>query len=93
MGEPAGYLLLTPCPELESLELVYLGLGPSLRRRGVASALLSRGVASVADKRVRGLRSLTCAVDTRNTPALRLYARHGFIEYDRREVWLATWPG
>lgn len=75
---PAGCLLLTPCPELESLELVYLGLGPTLRGKGVASALLARGVASVAERRVRGMRSITCAVDTRNTPALRLYARHGF---------------
>jgi ribosomal protein S18 acetylase RimI-like enzyme len=77
-GEPAGCLLLTACPELEALELVYLGLGPSLRARGVASALLSRGVAAAAERRVRGVRSITCAVDTRNTPALRLYAKHGF---------------
>jgi ribosomal protein S18 acetylase RimI-like enzyme len=77
-SEPAGCLLLTPCPEFESLELVYLGLGPTLRGRGAASALLARGVAHVVERRVRGLRSVTCAVDTRNAPALRLYARHGF---------------
>jgi RimJ/RimL family protein N-acetyltransferase len=77
-ANPAGCLLLTPCPELESLELVYLGLGPSLRGRGAGTSLISRGVAYVADRRVRGLRSITCAVDTRNTPALRLYAKHGF---------------
>lgn len=77
-GRPAGCLLLTPCPELEALELVYLGLGPSLRGRGVATALLTRGISSVVDRRLRSLRSVTCAVDTRNTPALRLYAKHGF---------------
>jgi mycothiol synthase len=35
------------------------------------------------------VRLLTVSVDARNEPAMKLYARHGFTEYDRREVWLA----
>jgi RimJ/RimL family protein N-acetyltransferase len=71
------------------LEVSYLGLVPSARGRGLAGALI-RFADRVAF--TGGYRTLNVSVDVRNAPAMKLYARHGFIEYDRREVWLAVWP-
>jgi len=73
-GEPRGVLILSPSPHNESVELVYLGLVPEARHRGLSDALMRLAMASVA----RLQRSdLSLAVDSRNIPALRLYYRHG----------------
>jgi ribosomal protein S18 acetylase RimI-like enzyme len=80
-GRAAGAMLLNPSPELGAVELVYLGVAPELRGRGVASALLRHAFASLSG---RIERSLTCAVDERNTPARELYRRAGFVEFDSR---------
>ncbi|MDX2117952.1 MAG: GNAT family N-acetyltransferase [Planctomycetota bacterium] len=80
-GEPHGCLLLSRVPEQRSCELVYLGISPSLRGKGVASALLARGLElPIGD----GIDSITCAVDGRNTPAKTLYDRFGFRPFGRR---------
>jgi hypothetical protein len=39
-----------------------------------------------------GARSLALAVDQRNTPARKLYARWGFIEFAARDAWIVTSP-
>jgi mycothiol synthase len=68
------------------LELAYLGLVPAARGRGLAGPLL-RFADQVAA--AGGFRSIHVSVDAHNAPAVKLYTRHGFVEYDRREVWLA----
>ncbi len=80
-GIACGCMLLSPCTDQRSVELVYLGLAPCLRGRGIATRLLSMGI-----ERTRGLGAaeLTCAVDARNTPAIRLYERFGFRSFARR---------
>lgn len=78
---PSGALLFNPCPEQDSVELVYFGLAPALRGRGLASAILSRGLAALSQRRET---TVACAVDARNTPARRLYERFGFIPFGRR---------
>ncbi len=83
--QPAGALLLNPSPPMNHTELVYLGLAPELRGRGLASALLRMGIASLTDRKCR---SLTCAVDSRNVPACKLYERHGFREFSRRSAFV-----
>lgn len=80
-ARPEGCVLISPCPEQGSVELVYLGLSPALRGRGLGSALLTMGLAAVAG---RPGESLTCAVDTRNAPAMRLYRRGGFERFATR---------
>ncbi|RMH28405.1 MAG: GNAT family N-acetyltransferase [Planctomycetota bacterium] len=80
-GAPAGALLLNPVPAQGHTELVYLGLAPALRGRGVAWWLLRRGLSHLAD---RSHRTVLCAVDTRNTPARALYERAGFTDFARR---------
>ncbi len=79
-GEPVGCVLLNPCPEIGSVELVYLGLSPAVRGVGLADALLRAAISASA---TRG-GELTCAVDRRNEPACRLYARHGFRRFAER---------
>jgi ribosomal protein S18 acetylase RimI-like enzyme len=74
--------------EGDALELAYLGLVPSARGRGLSDALIpfADRIAAAADYRL-----LEVSVDARNRPAMKLYSRHGFVEYDRRAVWLAVW--
>lgn len=80
-GEPAGALLLNPSPAQGHVELVYLGLAPELRGRGMARRLMQAGLAALAG---RPERDVTLAVDTRNAPALRLYESLGFKAFARR---------
>jgi ribosomal protein S18 acetylase RimI-like enzyme len=82
-GEPHGCMLLSRCPEQDTVELVYLGISPELRGRGLASMLLRLG-RSLLDE-CDGA-TWSCAVDEANTPALKLYERHGFVPYARREA-------
>lgn len=81
--EPAGCMLLSRCEDQGSVELVYLGLGPKLRGRGLGSELMSLGVRVSANT---GLGELACAVDTRNTPALRVYRQAGFTQFGVRRA-------
>ncbi|MEQ8317027.1 MAG: GNAT family N-acetyltransferase [Phycisphaerales bacterium] len=87
-GRPAGAMLLACLPEQRCYELVYIGLGPSLRGRGLGESLLESAIEQIAARLKRAPRSgrwsLTCAVDTANAPAVRLYERVGFMSFDRR---------
>ncbi|TVQ33062.1 MAG: GNAT family N-acetyltransferase [Phycisphaeraceae bacterium] len=78
---PAGALLLSPCPDQGHVELVYLGVAPELRGAGVAGKLLRMGLGALAERKQR---TVTCAVDARNDPAMRLYTRHGFERFSER---------
>lgn len=72
---PRGCMLLNRCPEQRAVELVYIGLAPTVRGRGVASKLLDLAIRSARGPTAD---ELTCAVDRRNQPALNLYGRAGF---------------
>jgi hypothetical protein len=65
----------------ESMELIYLGVAPEARGRGLGRALMRLGLDAAVK---RGIGALTCAVDARNAPALALYARFGMRETGRR---------
>lgn len=67
-------------------ELAYLGVVPDARRKGVAQALLNQFHRQAEQA---GVPRLLLAVDERNQPARQFYSRNGFIEYDRRHVFLA----
>jgi len=75
-GTPAGLSLLNPNPDAGCVELVYFGLGPSFRGRGLAGTLLRDSIRTAC---TAGSPRLSLAVDDRNLPALRLYRRHGFV--------------
>jgi mycothiol synthase len=69
-----GVLLLCESSRSESVELVYLGLAPAARGRGLSELMMRQAAAVVAR---RGMSRLYLAVDSRNVPALKLYYRHG----------------
>lgn len=80
-GAPVGAALLSPSPSQQHSELVYMGLAPGARGRGVASRLLSLGLHRTL---ARYAFPVTCAVDERNLPAQKLYERAGFAAFERR---------
>jgi ribosomal protein S18 acetylase RimI-like enzyme len=80
-GQPHGCMLLSPFPDHDTVELVYLGLGPVLRGQGLGAMLLQR---AVRDLTARGSRCLACAVDTTNSPALKLYKAAKFRAFTSR---------
>ncbi len=86
-GAPAGVVLVNLLPDRRTAELVYLGVAQLSRGTGLADALMARAFASA--RRCRAT-YLTLAVDARNTPARRLYARFNFTESMRRTAWIAT---
>lgn len=73
-GKAAGVMLLGKVPASDAMDLVYIGLAPELRKRGIASLLLKMAVSRAFE---RGCRRLTTAVDAKNAPAMRLYLRQG----------------
>jgi ribosomal protein S18 acetylase RimI-like enzyme len=72
---PAGALLINAFPGHKTVELVYLGLAPFARRHRLGRQLLRHGLTQLTSRRER---SITLAVDQRNTPALNLYRSEGF---------------
>jgi len=85
-GDPIAALLLSPSPESDAIEVVYLGIVPGMRGRGLGGCLLTHGLGMVAQRRER---TVALAVDARNTPAVALYARAGFRTVRRREAFVA----
>ena len=78
-GQLAGYVRVRPVTAVPEnahvLGIMGLAVAPSLRRRGVASALLA---AAEEHARARGARKLSLRVLSTNATALRLYERVGF---------------
>jgi mycothiol synthase len=89
-GEPdtAVVLLLSDIPDRNVWEVVYLGLTPSARGRGLGHA----AIAHALDLAHPHASHLELAVDIRNHPATRLYESAGFIPFDRRSVHLVVFP-
>ena len=81
--EPLGLLILAGVPGGGGTELVYLGLSPAARGRGLGGLLLRRALAVAAGSAGR---TITLAVDARNVPALTLYERNNFRKVDARRA-------
>jgi ribosomal protein S18 acetylase RimI-like enzyme len=73
--QPAGVVLINAFPGHRTAELVYIGLAPFARGRGLGRPLLRHGLRLL---HARHERSITLAVDQRNAPALALYESEGF---------------
>ena len=78
---PAGVAMFNALENASEIELVYIGLAPSLRGHALGSTLLRMGMHQGAQ---RGHATMTCAVDKRNAPALHLYENHGFRAFTTR---------
>jgi ribosomal protein S18 acetylase RimI-like enzyme len=79
--EPHGCILLSHIPDHNCVELVYLGLSPQLRGRGLGRQLLEMGMGA---SRGATAEHIACAVDLRNAPARALYEKVGFREFGQR---------
>jgi len=78
-GDAVGVVLLN---NLQGRgDVVYLGVMPGARRRGIGQALVAH---AVRDTAAMGLIQIGLAVDVSNTPAMRLYEKTGFQETRRR---------
>lgn len=89
-GDPdaAAVLMLAAidAPEADAWEVVYLGLTPAARGRGLGRSVIAHALELAGP----GAARLELAVDVRNLPALRLYESTGFTVIDRRVVHLAV---
>lgn len=77
--------LFNPYPDQGSVELVYLGLAPEIRGKGLGLRLMEFGLHALARM---SMQRVACAVDERNAPARRLYDRLGFDRFDTREAFV-----
>jgi ribosomal protein S18 acetylase RimI-like enzyme len=71
---PLGVLLLSDSLRGDAVELVYLGLAPASRGRKLGELMMRQALAVTANRKHD---RLCLAVDSTNTPALKLYYRHG----------------
>jgi ribosomal protein S18 acetylase RimI-like enzyme len=88
-GCDVGCLLLADHPQDNQLELVYMGLVPSVRGHGwgvqVARYAQWR---TRQDQRAR----LVVAVDAANAPAVAMYSKAGYFTWQQRRVYLRIFP-
>jgi len=86
--DPVAVLMLSPVPDREAWEIVYLGLAPEARGRGLGAEVLAHARdLAIENRRVS---TLELAADARNAPALKLYQAAGFVPHDRRRVHLVV---
>ncbi len=82
----AAVLLMLDRPDRDAMEVAYLGLTPAARGRGLGRATVIHALEVARPLRAR----LELAVDSRNTPAKRLYTQTGFRPTEVRGVHLVA---
>ncbi|HEY2412452.1 MAG TPA: GNAT family N-acetyltransferase [Pirellulaceae bacterium] len=88
-ADDVGCLLMNLHPDVQHAEIIYLAVTPEVRGRGWG-LLLSQYALWLA-RQTKSQRAVL-AVDAANEPAVQMYAVAGFDVFDRREVWLLTFP-
>jgi ribosomal protein S18 acetylase RimI-like enzyme len=81
VDRPMGVLLLSGIPQTDGTELVYLGVVPEARGRGLGTILMRHAMELTLRQHKR---KLSLAVDSRNAPALKLYYRFGMQQVATR---------
>ena len=84
---PVGVMLMNRIFSEPAMEVVYMGVAQVARGTGVADALLHRAIEAA---RASNASHLALAVDERNAPARRMYARWAFANLGARDAWIAT---
>ncbi len=82
-SEDIGVLLLNEHPDQDAIELVYFGIAPKFRGKGLGRRILAEGVRTAATS---GRSVIFLAVDCGNSYANALYSELGFAELARRRV-------
>lgn len=80
---PAACILLSENPLRPVLELVYMGVHPRFRGRGLGRYILDKGLEWASAERFH---TVTLAVDARNAPARDLYRLAGFVRATSRRA-------
>ena len=88
-GETIGVTILAHHTANHQLELIYFGLLPPFRQRGLGKEIL-RHILHLANH--LGCHSILTGVDQRNTPAMALYHQFGFVPSDSKELFLLPLP-
>lgn len=83
-NQNVGVLILADHPPGENWELVYMGVVPTARGQGFGERFVRF---AIEQARKKGAERLVLAVDERNSPALDMYRRVGFVMWDRRIVY------
>jgi ribosomal protein S18 acetylase RimI-like enzyme len=83
-GVDVGALLLAEHATVKNCEVVYMGVAPEVRRRGLGATIMRFALGAAAQM---GAERLVLAVDAQNEPAMATYRNAGFIEWDRRIVY------
>ena len=87
-GSPGAFIF---CRVMGSeSELLWLGVMPSMRRRGSALALM---VAPIKEACARGTQAMLLEVAESNVPALSLYKKLGFLTVGKRHRYYRTISG
>jgi mycothiol synthase len=76
-----GVVLMSRIPQSDAMELVYLGLPPQARGRGLGIFLMKQVFFLILRNQRR---KLSLAVDSKNEPALKLYYRFGMRQVATR---------
>ncbi|MEC8558655.1 MAG: GNAT family N-acetyltransferase [Planctomycetota bacterium] len=84
-GKPVGVCLVNESKTDRTAELVYLGIVPEARGRGLGRMLLARSLSVIAENTVK---KVVLAVDESNAPALDMYRGAGFNDTIRRHAFV-----
>lgn len=82
-GAAAGCFLLNRSSSETECRMVYIGVVPAFRARGIGKAMLAHAFRVAVSA---GCRTMRLAVDADNSPALRLYSGVGFHQTSVRQV-------
>jgi mycothiol synthase len=83
-GADAGVLILASHAAAGNWELVYMGVTPEARGRGLGSCIVRFALDAAARG---GAQRVVLAVDAANQPAVEMYGSAGFLEWERRAVY------
>lgn len=89
-GVDLGVLLMADHPDSAQAELVYMGVTPAARGKGLGERLIEQAFRAA---QVMGAEHLMVAVDKQNEPARRLYLRAGLAAWARRFVYVRARGG
>jgi GNAT superfamily N-acetyltransferase len=88
-GKDAGCVLMNESSSDKSSEIVYLGVAPQHRGKGLGKSLLRRALACAHQRRME---RVVLAVDDRNVYAKRIYEAEGFSFSHRRLAYILVNP-
>lgn len=83
--QSAGCLLLARHAGHQTMELIYVGIKPPFRQRGLGRKLTRQAQWLAAEDQCE---RLVLAVDAANEPAIAMYSAAGFWAWEKRAIWV-----